>query len=153
MGGTPEQLTERLLVAAARIGQHRFATDVLSNFAHRCGFCGLRPGQDLERTGLLVASHIKPWRDSNDRERLDAANGVAACPTHDRAFDAGLLWINGGQRIHSIEALDSAARSDPGMAASFGRPPLGERLALPASAVPPGSAYLAWHREHVVAAA
>jgi putative restriction endonuclease len=152
MGDTPEPVTERLLVAAARIGQHRFAAGVLSNFAHRCGFCGLHPGPDLERKGLLVASHIKPWRDSSDRERLDLANGIAACPTHDTAFDAGLLWVNGGYRIHSTESLDRATRADGGMAASFGRPPLGERLMLPAASVPPGATYLGWHRDHVVAA-
>lgn len=152
MGGAPDQVTERLLVAAARIGQHRFAVGVLSNFAHRCGFCGLRPGLDLERRGLLVASHIKPWRVSTDRERLDVTNGVAACPTHDRAFDSGLLWVNGGHRVHAAQAVDIAARVDPGMAASFGRPPLGERLLLPATAEPPGPAYLAWHREHIAAA-
>lgn len=152
MGDTPEHITERLLVVAARVGQHRFAVDVLTNFAHRCGFCGLHPGEALERRGLLVASHIKPWRDSTDRERLDAANGVAACPTHDRAFDAGLLWVNGGYRIHSVAALEMAARTDPGMAASFGKPPLGEQLLLPGTAEPPGSVDLAWHRVHVAAA-
>ena len=152
MGGTPEPVTERLLVAAARIGQHRFAANVLRNFAHRCGFCGLHPGPDLERKGLLVASHIKPWRDSTDRERLDTANGIAACPTHDTAFDAGLLWVNGGYRIHSTDILDRATRANGGMAASFGRPPLGERLLLPATGEPPGVTYLGWHREHVVAA-
>src|SRR6266487_4079937 len=36
-----ENLTERLLVAAARIGQHRFARNVLDNHGHRCVFCGL----------------------------------------------------------------------------------------------------------------
>lgn len=152
MGDTPLQITERLLVAVARVGQHRFAAAVLSNFAHRCGFCGLHPGQDLERKGLVVASHIKPWRDSTASERLDAANGIAACPTHDKAFDAGLLWVNGGYRIHSVDALDRAARADPGMAASFGRPPLGARLLLPATAEPLGLDYLAWHRQHVAAA-
>jgi putative restriction endonuclease len=152
MGSTPEQVTERLLVAAARVGQHRFAADVLSNFAHRCGFCGLQPGLDLERKGLLVASHIKPWRDSSDRQRLDSANGIAACPTHDKAFDAGLLWVDGQCRVHAVEALDAAARTDPGMAASFGRPPISERLLLSTTADPPGPAYLAWHREHVAAA-
>ena len=40
---------------------------------------------------MLVASHIKPWKDSSPRERLDHRNGLAACPTHDAAFDAGLL--------------------------------------------------------------
>ena len=152
MGGAPEQVTERLLVAAARIGQHRFAAEVLSNFAHQCGFCGLRPGLELERKGLLIASHVKPWRASTDRERLDATNGVAACPTHDKAFDAGLLWVTGGYRVHALDALEAAARNDPGMAASFGRPPLAERLLLPVMGQPPGPAYLAWHRKHVAAA-
>lgn len=152
MGDTPEQVTERLLVATARVGQHRFAAFVLSNFAYRCGFCGLYPGRDLERKGLVVASHIKPWRDSTDRERLEPTNGIAACPTHDRAFDAGILWVNGGYRIHSVEALDRAVRDDSGMAASFGHPPLGDRLLLPAKADPPGPRFLVWHRDHVVAA-
>jgi putative restriction endonuclease len=151
MGDTPEQVTERLLVAAARIGQHRFASSVLSNFAHRCGFCGLCPGEELDRKGLLVASHMKPWRHSTDGERLDAANGLAACPTHDKAFDVGLLWVNGGYTIHGVEALERAARKDAAMGASFGRPPVGDRLLLPAEAEPPGLAYLAWHRDHVVA--
>lgn len=109
-------------------------------------------GPDLERRGLLVASHIKPWRDSTDRERLDTANGIAACPTHETAFDAGLPWVNGGYRIHSIEVLALAVRADSGMVASFGRPPLGERLLVPATGEPSGAAYLGWHREHVVAA-
>ena len=152
MGDTPDFVTERLLMAAARVGQHRFAGDVLSNFAHACGFCGLRPGPELERRGLLVASHVKPWRVSTDRERLDPANGIAACPTHDSAFDAGLLWVNGGFRIHAVAALVAAAHADPGMAASFGRPPLAERLMVPPGGEQPGRRYLDWHREHVAVA-
>lgn len=152
MGDTPEQITERLLLAAARVGQHRFASGVLANFAHSCGFCGLRPGPALERCGLLVASHIKPWRVSTDQERLDVTNGIAACPTHDKAFDSGLLWVNGGYAIHASRTLDLARRADAGMAASFGSPPLAERLLFPTEGDPPGSAYLSWHREHVAAA-
>jgi putative restriction endonuclease len=37
---------------------------------------------------VLVAGHIKPWKPS---ERLDPRNGLAACPSHDVAFDTGLL--------------------------------------------------------------
>jgi putative restriction endonuclease len=36
---------------------------------------------------MLIASHIKPWRISTSTERLDVRNGLAACPTHDIAFD------------------------------------------------------------------
>jgi putative restriction endonuclease len=121
--GAAEQVTERLLVAAARIGQHRFAKEVLGNCGHRCVFCGLRPGSALDRKGLLIASHIKPWRVSSARERLDSANGLAACPSHDVALDGGLLWVNGGLQIHAAAVLDSARQLDSGLAASFGSLP------------------------------
>jgi putative restriction endonuclease len=152
MGGVSESVTERLLVAAARIGQHRFAAQVLANFVHSCGFCGMRPGADLERRGLLVASHVKPWRASTNRERLDPLNGIAACPTHDAAFDGGLLWVNGGYRIHRIEKLVEASRADPGMKAAFDHPPLSPTLLIPVGGQRPAKRYLDWHREHIAAA-
>jgi putative restriction endonuclease len=36
-----DAMTERLLIASVRVGQHRFAVDVQSNHGHRCVFCGL----------------------------------------------------------------------------------------------------------------
>jgi len=149
MGGASEAVTERLLVAAARVGQHRFAARVLANFTHSCGFCGMRPGPDLERRGLLVASHIKPWRVSTNRERLDPTNGIAACPTHDAAFDGGLLWVDSGYQIHLAEELAAASQADVGMGASFGQPPMANMLLVPEGSERPGPHYLAWHLEHV----
>jgi putative restriction endonuclease len=149
-----EQLTERLLVAAARVGQHRFASEVLRNHEHRCVFCGLAVTQGGTRAPrMLVASHIKPWRDSAPAERLDALNGLTACPTHDVAFDTGLLTVNGGLRIHVASELEAAAMTDPATRAAFGRPPLADRLLLPAGAPSPRARYLAWHHEHVYSAA
>jgi hypothetical protein len=40
-GDWPEQDTERIILAAARVGQHVFALNVLNNCGHRCVFCGL----------------------------------------------------------------------------------------------------------------
>jgi putative restriction endonuclease len=89
--GLDPGVTQQLVIAAARIGQHRFARRVLNNYGYRCGFCGLEiPKSHSVSTRLLVASHIKPWRDSTSSERLDYRNGVAACPTHDAAFEP---WI------------------------------------------------------------
>lgn len=149
MGGAADAITERLLLAAARVGQHRFAAGVLATFAHSCGFCGMRPGPYLERRGLLVASHIKPWRVSTSRERLDPANGIAACPTHDAAFDGGLLWVNDSYCIHIADELDAACLANPGIRAAFGRPPILSTLLIPAGSVPPDKRYLAWHRQHI----
>jgi putative restriction endonuclease len=98
---------------------------------------------------MLVASHIKPWRTSTPAERLDVQNGLAACPTHDAAFDTGLLTVNGGLRIHMEAEVTGAANADPAARAAFGRPPLADRLLLPSGAASPGAAYLAWHHAHI----
>ncbi|WP_329106862.1 HNH endonuclease [Micromonospora sp. NBC_01699] len=145
-----ERTTERLLVAAVRVGQHRFAHEVLRNHGHRCVFCGLSISVEGSRAvRMLVASHIKAWRSSNHAERLDARNGLTACPTHDVAFDTGLMTVNGGLRIHLKPSLTAAVGTDPATRAAFGRPPLADRLLLPAAALPPRAKYLAWHHQHV----
>jgi len=146
--------TERLLVGAVRVGQHRFAGQVLANHRHRCGFCGLhqltgRPGV----RGLLVASHIKPWKASQGKERLDPRNGVAACPTHDVAFDTGLITLADDRTILLSPLLVRAVADDPAAAAVFGRPPLSGRLILPPGGDLPELRYLGWHRANVYAAA
>ncbi|HTF10283.1 MAG TPA: HNH endonuclease [Asanoa sp.] len=146
----PPSMTEKLLVAAVRVGQHRFASDVLRNHGHRCAFCGL----DVKIAGvraprMLVASHIKPWAKSSAKERLDVRNGLAACPTHDAAFDTGLLTVNGGLRIHVKPELRRQVERDPVAAAAFGRPPLADRLLIPSGGVEPGAEYLDYHRENI----
>ena len=40
---------------------------------------------------LLIASHIVPWRDSNEFERLDVNNGILLSPTYDALFDKHLI--------------------------------------------------------------
>jgi hypothetical protein len=40
---------------------------------------------------LLIASHIKPWRDSDDKERQDGHNGLLLAPHIDRLFDLGRI--------------------------------------------------------------
>lgn len=143
-----EQETERVLLAAIRVGQHVFARQVLRNCGSRCVFCGLSPGAFGGRR-MLMAGHIKPWKDSTPSERLDPRNGLAACPAHDVAFDTGLITVNGGLRIHMTQALAEAIRSDPMAKQYYGRPPLGEVLILPPGAQAPATKYLDWHRQKV----
>ncbi len=47
-------------------------------------------------TGLLdrrhvIASHIKPWRESDDREKLDGFNGLLFSPHVGQLFDRGYI--------------------------------------------------------------
>lgn len=43
----------------------------------------------LADLSLLVASHIKPWKDATNEERLDGHNGLLLSPHVDRLFDRG----------------------------------------------------------------
>jgi len=79
-----DQTTKKALVDC-RVGQGRFRDDLLKYWAGRCAITG------LSLIGILRASHIKPWRDSNNVERLDAFNGLLLSPTYDAAFDKGLI--------------------------------------------------------------
>ncbi len=76
---------------SVRIGQQRFRRRVLEYFAYRCAVTGSK---------LLVrASHVKPWRDSSNAERLDWRNGLALSPTYDAAFDRGYISFAPDGRI------------------------------------------------------
>lgn len=140
--------TERIMVAAARVGQHVFAQHVLSNCGGSCVFCGLRPSTFGGRR-MLLAGHIKPWRHSSHRERLDLSNGLAACPSHDVAFDTGLLTVEDNLRITLAASLSEAVRVDLLARQYYGSPPMLTALRLPQTAQRPGARYLQWHRGHV----
>jgi len=150
-GGWEERETEQIVLGAVRVGQHVFARNVLANCGNQCVFCGFSPAK-FGGKKLLLAGHIKPWKDSTPAERLDLRNGLAACPAHDVAFDTGLLTVNGGLRIHRATRLTDAVQDDPLARQYYGRPPLQETLLLPPGAQASARKYLDWHRNYVFAA-
>ena len=72
--------TERDALTKARLGQGLFRHRV----AEREPACRVT---GLKRQEFLVASHIKPWRDCDNSERLDGANGLLLSPHVDKLFD------------------------------------------------------------------
>ncbi|MFY9930789.1 MAG: HNH endonuclease [Streptosporangiaceae bacterium] len=146
-----ERETERIFLAAARVGQHLFAQNVLANCGQQCVFCGLKPTPNIARR-MLVAGHIKPWKDSTSAERMDVRNGLAACPSHDVAFDTGLLAVDANLKIQLSRGLDDAVHTDPLARQYYGRPPLRDALILPPSAQLPATKYLDWHQANIFAA-
>ncbi|WP_081481395.1 HNH endonuclease signature motif containing protein [Treponema sp. JC4] len=40
---------------------------------------------------LLIASHIKPWSVSDNKERLDTENGFLLNVLYDKLFDLGII--------------------------------------------------------------
>lgn len=76
--------TQRAQLVKARVGQGLFRSLVLlKNPA--CRVTGVTDKR------LLRASHIKPWKDSTNFERLDGNNGIMLSPHIDALFDQGLM--------------------------------------------------------------
>jgi hypothetical protein len=76
--------TEKEALVQARRGQGRFRQDVLKQW----GGCAV-VGSTVQ--SVLRASHIKPWRASNNEERLDPANGLPLTANLDALFNDGLI--------------------------------------------------------------
>lgn len=78
----------------ARVGQYFFRMAVLNSYGNHCCITGLK------HSNLLVASHIKPWKVSNEQtERTNPSNGLCLNSLHDKAFDSGLITIDKNYRI------------------------------------------------------
>ena len=76
---------EKERIQKSRRGQGVFRQNVRA-IERSCRVTGVRQVRHLR------ASHIKPWRLSNDREKLDGNNGLLLSPHVDQLFDGG--WIS-----------------------------------------------------------
>jgi len=79
-------------IVRARRGQGVFRANVLL----REGACRVTRVNEPRH---LTASHIKPWRDATDAERLDGANGLLLSPHIDHLFDEGYITFSAGQEL------------------------------------------------------
>lgn len=84
--------TTRNAVVLARRGQGLFKQRVLQ-VEQKCRVTG------VDRIEHLRASHCKPWRDSNNAERLDGSNGLLLTPTVDHLFDRGFISFEAKGRL------------------------------------------------------
>lgn len=77
-----------------RVGQYFFRLSVLTAYGNSCCITGMKKPE------LLIASHIKPWKVSNEKtERTNPGNGLCLNALHDSAFDKGLITIDKKYRI------------------------------------------------------
>lgn len=101
--GIPE--TTRQAVVLARRGQGLFKQRVME-IERACRITG------VTRQEHLRASHCKPWRDSNNEERLDGENGLLLTPNADHLFDRGFIGFedNGDVLVSPVAHVDSLTR-------------------------------------------
>lgn len=76
--------TEKLQLVKSRRGQGLFRSN-LETIEPACRVTG------VTNKALLIASHIKPWSECDNAERLDGNNGLLLSPHIDKLFDRG--WI------------------------------------------------------------
>jgi len=84
--------TDKITLIKTRVGQGVFRKELLS-YWKGCAVTGYKLPM------MLVASHIKPWRDSGNKERLDHFNGLLLTPNLDKAFDSGFISFDPDGKI------------------------------------------------------
>ena len=132
LAGRADTTTKEAL-AHARVGQGRFRSEVMKLWGSRCCVTGTRIRDAIR------ASHIKPWRNSTDQERLDPNNGLPLIATLDALFDAGLIAFESGGKLLISTRVVAAERNRLGLTAcKLERKPSGQT-----------AKYLAYHRQHV----
>lgn len=77
---------DALVTVSARINQWKYRKDLCVLWEDMCSVTG------CSHINLLVASHIKPWRDcTQNNEWCDPHNGLLLTPNLDSAFDKGYI--------------------------------------------------------------
>lgn len=136
----PSGPTESLATVKVRRGQQFFRQTVLNVYGVSCCISGINVPR------LLVASHIKPWRDFPN-ERLDPRNGLCLSSLHDAAFDAGLLTLDENLRVILSKKLKSFF-PQPALEQSF-VPFEGQPIRLPDKLAEPDPEFLYFHRREI----
>ena len=77
--------TERTGLVTSRVGQGYFRQQVLQRWDGKCAVTG------SDVLSILIASHIIPWSEASDEERLDVDNGILLSPLYDALFDKHLI--------------------------------------------------------------
>lgn len=88
----------KLTVIKARVHQSEFRRSLLREYG-KCCICG------IDKEELLTASHIKPWVDSNSKEKVNGYNGLLLCPNHDKLFDSGFISFDHRGKILISKSL------------------------------------------------
>jgi len=136
----PVGLTKEQIVRV-RIGQRFFREAVLTAYNRRCCVTG------IAHDALLVASHIKPWKDSDPKtERANPRNGLCLSPLYDKAFDAGLMTVDDEYKIKFSSSVLSS--TDKELAEKFFYSYQGKQLSLP-DRFTPEQQFFEHHRNHI----
>lgn len=92
------EITQKAMLVQARRGQGKFRERLIQQW-HSCAVTG------YGNIAMLLASHIKPWSQSDNAERLDPYNGLLLVPNLDKAFDLNYVTFSERGKIMVSEML------------------------------------------------
>lgn len=124
--------TEKQQLIQARRRQGDFRANV-SQYETACRVTGISIPEHL------IASHIKPWRESTDEERIDGHNGLLLAPHIDHLFDGGWISFEDDGVLLISPSLNQDVRAAWGISDQL----------LPRPFSPKQSEFLEYHRKHV----
>jgi predicted restriction endonuclease len=100
--------TTRQALVRARIGQGLFKERV-SQIEHACRITF------VNNPTHLIGSHIKPWRECNNEERLAGGNGLLLTPTADHLFDRGFISFEDNGEVMISPVVDRVSLKRMGL--------------------------------------
>ncbi len=96
-------ITERSGLVTSRVGQGAYRKRIIHRWEYKCAVT------NFNKLEILIASHIVPWSQSNDTERLDVHNGILLSPTYDALFDKHLITFDNKGKIILSDNIEKAA--------------------------------------------
>lgn len=124
--------TVRAALVQARIGQGAYRADLMTTWGGCCAVTGCGIPE------LLRASHVRPWRASDNQQRLDSQNGLLLAAHLDALFDRGLIAFDDDGTMLVAETIRTPGQDVWGLGTPLRAKPTG-RL----------SGYLRYHRDEV----
>lgn len=92
--------TVRKALISARKGQGYYRKKSIELWGE-CSLTG------FSKPPVLIASHIKPWKVSNNDDRINPYNSLLLVPTIDKLFDKGYIGFETNGRIMLSDKIDS----------------------------------------------
>jgi 5-methylcytosine-specific restriction protein A len=96
-------VTERTGLVTSRVGQGLFRKRVIHRWEYKCAVT------KFDKLDILIASHIVPWSEATNEERLDIHNGILLSPTYDALFDRHLITFDQQGSIVLSDKIDFKA--------------------------------------------
>jgi len=102
-------ITERKGLVTSRVGQGTYRDKIIEKWDKTC------PITKCKVLSILISSHIKSWKESDNQERLDVENGILLSPNVDSLFDKHLISFSDEGQMLISDKISENTRNQLGI--------------------------------------